>query len=489
LKIPTGWIEQWRMPIEREIPAAPFDLKITGYLPYVIGFRPRLDGGGAIANPTIQVRLGDAERVIERTLLALDPKQSISDVGVPIEFRWANTPEEANTLLAPLAGTHELTMEIKEPPLTKVVAIEAGQEIKIEEAGYSLRVASLQANWPLMSKGFEGAMTPVAMIDVVGPTKSFQRTVVQRFPHLSQDIDEQGVRRREGLYDPNIELRYRGTPAGWLMIVAGPDYGPMLGVFSESGQVQQLPLERGRLQQFDWGEGKVAIGISGFERNALLRSEPQVEQEDRREPSLGREASAIRVELVGKGKLENWSESGWIPFDIDPAKGSDPDAVMVVRLPGEETEWHIRYGPALQSLGLELAGATLTTNYKPGGRDENTWRSDFTVIAPAGGSQRNHVATNDTCVAGEWTLFQSGAARDGWSFTVLGVGNRQGIWPMLMGSVLVVLGSLFAFYVKPVIIRARQKRALRRAAERSAASYVGEVKQVPTGMLEEAVQR
>ena len=44
--------------------------------------------------------------------------------------------------------------------------------------------------------------------------------------------------------------------------------------------------------------------------------------------------------------------------------------------------------------------------------------------------------------------------------TVFGVGNRQGIWPMTLGCVLITAGCLYAFYVKPVL-----KRRAARAGE------------------------
>jgi len=43
------------------------------------------------------------------------------------------------------------------------------------------------------------------------------------------------------------------------------------------------------------------------------------------------------------------------------------------------------------------------------------------------------------------------------NYTVLGVGNRFGIFPMLLGCCLTVSGMIWAFYVKPMIKRKRQK--------------------------------
>ena len=45
------------------------------------------------------------------------------------------------------------------------------------------------------------------------------------------------------------------------------------------------------------------------------------------------------------------------------------------------------------------------------------------------------------------------AASKGLNYTILGVGNRNGVWTMLFGSVLSVIGMIYAFYVKPVLKR------------------------------------
>ena len=50
---------------------------------------------------------------------------------------------------------------------------------------------------------------------------------------------------------------------------------------------------------------------------------------------------------------------------------------------------------------------------------------------------------------------QTGAPSAGLNFTGLGVGNRNGVYIMLFGGTLSVVGCVYAFYVKPVIKRRR----------------------------------
>ncbi len=68
---------------------------------------------------------------------------------------------------------------------------------------------------------------------------------------------------------------------------------------------------------------------------------------------------------------------------------------------------------------------------------------------------------------GRWLFFQ--AAYDPnvpHTWTQLGVGNRPAVRVMEAGCGLIVAGLLYAFYLKPVIIRRMKERALAEAADR-----------------------
>ncbi len=63
----------------------------------------------------------------------------------------------------------------------------------------------------------------------------------------------------------------------------------------------------------------------------------------------------------------------------------------------------------------------------------------------------------------------------GLNYTVLGVGNRNGVHVQLAGCCIAVLGMIYAWYIKPVIKRRRQQKALAAAAA-SAGTGNGELK-------------
>ncbi len=457
LTIPTGWFEPWHLPIRLDVPDLPFDVEITGYVPYIAGTQDVVRPGGDRENPAIELHLSAGHDELTQWLLAASPARSL--LGT-IEFKWVRSKAELDALLRPLAGTHELTIELRDPPLRKTIAIESGQTIELAEAGYTLKVARLAPSWPLMTPGFEGARSPMASIDVQAREKKYNRTVIQRFPQLSQDIDENGKRHREGPYDANLTLRYRTAAQGWNLIVAGPDIEPMLAAFEPDGTVKTTRLEVGQAQPIRLGNTNVALTLKTLVPHGRLVSEPVLEPLETRRPSVpAHSRSAIRLRLRGRGSRQGWTDERWVLFSSYPYVDARP---IHVHVPGEASAWELVYSREQHPLEGQLVAGKLSVRLFPGRRAVQSWRSDF--FARAAGEPALHPAavyTNQTCRVGRWSLFQSGAAPDNWSYTILGVGNRNGIWPMTLGCVLITVGCLYAFYVKPVL---KRRRAARRRA-------------------------
>lgn len=183
---------------------------------------------------------------------------------------------------------------------------------------------------------------------------------------------------------------------------------------------------------------------------------PRVVPVELRRPRMGRGSSAIRLEFRGWGSLAGWTDSRWCFFSPYP----DVDATPIhVSPPGTDGVWELIYGTYERDLGASLIGRKLSVEFFPGRRSVAAWRSDFVVqTAPDTPPAEAAVYTNSTYPVGEFTLYQSGAATDHWSWTILGVSTRRGIWAMTIGCVLITVGSLYAFYVKPLLRRKREER-------------------------------
>lgn len=453
LNIPTGWLESWRMPIDiTGTPNLPFDMRVTGYLPYISRMAPRAVAGSGDINPAVNIRLEVGAASLEESLFARDKRGATQSRGLPIEFRWTADAAERDASLDEMSGTNELYVEVKNPPVVQRFSIIAGQKITVPGTDYELTIKDLQPDWPMLSPGYEGASSPMASVDVQGGGKEYNRTVIQRFPELSQDIDEAGTRHREGPYDSNLIMRYRAASEGRVLIVAGPGISPVAGVFNSTGTVDQIEMPIGQSCEIPMMGTKVRVTLLDLMERAERIDVPVVEPLDRRRPNLGpRAASAIRVQFNGRGPSAGRQLTRWISFSQYP----HVDARSIrLTMPGDPREWEVTYSRMRHDLGVQVVPGKLSVKFFPGRQNVESWRSDFRVLSPGDNAPKaGAVYTNQTYAAGGWTFFQSGAAGDHWSYTILGVGNRNGINAMLLGCVLITLGALYAFYVKPIIRR------------------------------------
>ncbi len=191
---------------------------------------------------------------------------------------------------------------------------------------------------------------------------------------------------------------------------------------------------------------------------------PIIQPLELRRPGQDRMLSAIRLKLTGRDQYEGWSETRWALFS--PVPRVEPAAMGVigaarpelVRMPDNKV-YELVYSRWPHRLDTTLVPGRLAVNFMPGAQNVETWRSDFFVAGRDGVAQPAEVYTNQTYTVGPWTLFQANASGDHWSWTGLGVGNRRGMWPMMLGSGLITLGCLFAFYIKPVL-KQRMRTAL-----------------------------
>lgn len=265
------------------------------------------------------------------------------------------------------------------------------------------------------------------------------------------------------------------------------DRGPILdtqGRPVHSERIKSLPpfenwrmpvplIERDSPAAKDWG---LTLEIDGYLPYAELRPEPVVIPLDRRRSLMDvrRQRSLVRVHAQALDA--SWSRHVWVPFSHYNTAGDGTGPTVLHDIPGIG-ELSLIYGRTSRRLPAALSLESLATTYYPGRNQPDSWTSHFRYNDPQSKEAfRGKTFLNNTFTIGNWTLFQSGAASDGKAWTVLGVGNRSGVMTMLLGTVLITLGMLYAFTVKPFI-----KRRRRRLAEQAAAHASGPSARMPAG--------
>lgn len=176
------------------------------------------------------------------------------------------------------------------------------------------------------------------------------------------------------------------------------------------------------------------------------------------DPSAGRTPRgpvlrAVRVKVsTGEG-----FRMLWVPYD-ECQVSTDP---VVVDL-GRGKKIRLKFSRVRRDLPgtVHMHSAEFLTH--PGMRSPKDYRSDVTITA--GGAARDEVLSlNNPVMVGQFQLIQSNwqffpADRTEASHIFLEVRNRPGLWVIWTGCALMCLGFLYAFYVKPLLVRHRRAR-------------------------------
>jgi len=434
----------------------PVEMEIDGYLPYA-KLEPRPVPGGDQVMPIARVSLSlpQAGASVSEWLIAkMSDRSMIEMPGGPMaEFLWIDDKKDIDPeWTQPVAGRHVLEVFIKDKNIRRSYDVAEGATVKVEGTDYTLKVEQLQPSWPLMSAGFQNARTPIALVWVEGLTQKFQRSVLDRYPALNQDRDRQGKRidPNKAIVDENIELRYTDASRDRYRIVAGRFLSPTLIHTAPGGKRTVKPLAASAIERSESG---ATFAWADYIVNPKFESHASVIPERYRRPlgSVRRGESAIRVHL--RSTKGDWERRLWVPFSSYNTfhDGTEPTAMAGV--PGLGDVRFI-YGRATRPLPAKLSLEWLQTDFYPGRQQPSGWTSHFRKQGfDSDVVVRDKAFLNNTARVGEWTLFQSQAAGDHESWTVLGVGNRQGVMGMLAGCAFIALGMIYAFSVKPILVK------------------------------------
>lgn len=182
---------------------------------------------------------------------------------------------------------------------------------------------------------------------------------------------------------------------------------------------------------------------------------------------------AVRVKL----SMGDWSKEVIVPFTPEAGEKSQWES-PVIKLPQGEGNDTVQF--ALCNSRMRLPGTIKLENFElvpyPGGdvNERNALIRDFrstlviddprTQVQSTGVAHMNNPVYFDN---GRWLFFQAAYDGEGKAWTVLGIGNRPGVYVMTTGCVMIFTGLMYAFYLKPIVIRRMKQNAIAAAKARA----------------------
>jgi hypothetical protein len=203
-------------------------------------------------------------------------------------------------------------------------------------------------------------------------------------------------------------------------------------------------------------------------------------QRDRNMGDLG--VFQVARARVTKG---DWSHDVLVPYAQDVVENRWDGAP--VRIPGTTSNLHLQLGQTRLQMPARITLEKFELVPYPGGEARQgsmfrDFKSTLTIENPRTGEKFTALAHMNNPVyftepgsvpvlgnflpfKRSWLFFQAAYDPERQAWTILGVGNRPGVWVMTAGCVMIFVGLMYAFYVKPIIIRRMKANALAKAAQ------------------------
>lgn len=452
--------------IDQADPLAGMDLRITDYLRHAqMATRSLPVADGPIAPAArMQVRIGETAPTTYE-LFATDPQSNTAPPDI-ITFAWID--DEANLRIVP-----ELRIEVPEFNVDVVVPVhglvDANPAIEfepIEGTPFKWRVRFVDDNLKVAGK-----VRPIAQVELTDGERTWRRWTFED-PSLNGDLtDAPDTPGFDQLIpaDERIRTTYRPATGSVLpfVLIAGPDEKQLrfLSRMTRHPKVVDVEID----QPLDVAEGAQFV-ITRYAPRTRTETRPAITPAGQRDPRTMDRASMLRVEVPSGPPA--WLSMHQYPFESPamaiPGMGFAPTSIRLA----DSRLIQLLYSRESRPIegSVELEGFRIKSHV---GGFTGTVSSVLDWISELRFNDGDvvEVSVNDPKRFGDYWFFQSqwdppdprgertgGTPSAGRNYTVLGVGNRRGVWAMLFGSILSTLGMLYAFYVKPVLRRREHER-------------------------------
>jgi hypothetical protein len=481
-------------PANAGAPFADVDLTVTGYLRYAPNESRRVAGDHATdpLAPFATVRLSGRGLSAVYALEAFDPERS-SEQGGNLVFRWLEPGEDASKIGIGTPAKILIELDGTSATLSLDGSIPVGADAPfraIGDSGWSIKVNALIDDLPI-AEGFR-----VSFADVV--LRTSEGEIIERWiasdPSVTNDIERAPDADPN---DPSAEQRVAPDPRV-RTFYAPPVFPPaitlvgshdnesellaVLGVFR--GDPVAVPLSPGGSVKIS---DEVTLDLLDFAAHSRVEMRPRIIPEQQRDRDLGVSLAQARVQ-IDTPTLEQ-PLALWVPFtqNLLPSPeysygGRFPYEPVIIDLP-DGRRMEMVFSRERRKLPSPVVLEDFVLHEQVGGFTGDTasirdWESVLRFVNDDGSlGEIVTVRTNTPGEFGGYRFFQAmwdppageqtGSPSAGLNFTGLGIGNRNGVYIMLFGGTLSVVGAIYAFYVKPVIKR-------RRAAEVRARIEAGE---------------
>jgi hypothetical protein len=493
--LPIDAIEVAVPAVSPEDPLKDVTFTVDGYLRYAIP-RTRVADAGPLAplNPIVLVKVrSDRGQEEAYRVVAFDAQKSRADGGL-LRFVHLGAERELERFMRQPSLSIRIpgrNIEVREVIREVAASNPDAPFVEIQgsapegKAPYGYRVVNVQDGLPI-----GGTTVAVAIVELRTPKGLFRRWVFDD-PRLTRDVRDPVAADAHGapkIEDDTIDIAFdSGNGLAFVVVAHGPEEGRLRVVSAVTPTPSATEAKIG--VPVPIGSG-LSVEIDELFVRGRFETKPQVIPREQRQRDAMEAFAQARL-VLPDGRRE------WIPF-TQWVFDSEADALRrgryeprTVRLPNGR-EYEVLFSRQRLPLGTQVALEEFVLTAHMGGYTGETGsirdyrsRLRFRDGESAPWSDTVDTSMNSPAQHGRLWYFQAQwdppdaraepgeVPSAGLNYTVLGVGNREGVHIQLAGCVIAVAGMIYAFYVKPVIKRRRREEVLaalsveRREADRT----------------------
>jgi hypothetical protein len=452
-------------------PAPDITFDISGYLRYAVMRSQAIEGTPTTPlNPVvwIDVAAPSLGRSNEYQLVAFDPNQNTADAGL-LALRWVSDEASFEAVAAPaelVLSIPELAISVR-VPITDAAA-QAEEFVSIGETKYGYRIVAVQNDLQMP----EGTVS-VAIVELQTPSGLHRRWVFDQAALTRDVIDGAPItgagHTGELIADESIRATYSpGGGEALVTVVAGPT-PDRLRVLSSIG------TETVDVFEVTIGEplslaGGLEFTVSQYEPRAAIETKPFIVPPEQRTSGAKEFFSRVRVSTSSMVGDPTWLRFHMYPFESqeDVIRRHTLRPTRIALADGRQLD--LLFSRRRLPLPSEIAlDEFVLTTHVGGFTGETGTIRDYTSMLRFRDTPTDAwtspvpVSMNKPVEHGGLWYFQAqwdppeearrqgDRASAGLNYTVLGVGNRRGVYIQLLGCIIAVLGMIYAFYLKPVL--------------------------------------
>jgi hypothetical protein len=315
-----------------------------------------------------------------------------------------------------------------------------------------------------------GQTVSMAQVEITDGEKTWLRWVFDN-PEFSTDMPLDGAPAHDGSrsLDDRIVMRYVPPVIGTssIELLAGPEREDLRLRVALGAEPRIESIRVG--EPVDLARG-ITLTVDSWSPSYHMETRPYIVPRAQRDRAAANQFSMVRAVIPGSTDKTAWLSMHHYPFEsMQDAVVGFRYAPTMVQLPdGRLIELMFSRRSQALPATVSLDGFRIASHV--GGFTGSVssvlnWHSKVRFEGREGDVELVEVSVNDPKPREGLWFFQSqwdppdpsgsrsGVPSAGRNFTVLGVGNRNGVWTMLAGCVLSVIGMIWAFYVKPILKR------------------------------------